>query len=178
VPVEVPADAPAWLRDSVADISKVDLGCHFAAVLAALIRLEKAAGYEAAQNKKLPGGKTRPQVIFDWIKGGRGQKTKKAPAIGDVDSHVVQWDAWWDSMQPNWRVRNAHGRWRTDAGYEDDWDWGVLDCTGVNGLLSAVGALYFWGVAVRLGPEDKRTRWEQSVLDVVWVLEGLEQTYD
>jgi hypothetical protein len=179
VPVQVPAEAPAWLRDSVADITKVDLGCHFAAVLAALIRLEKAVGYEVGENKKLPGGKKllRPQIISDWIKGGRGQKTKKAPVIGDVDLHVAEWDAWWDGIQPDWRARNTHGRWRADGTYEDNWDWGALDCSGVNGLLSAVAALYFWGVAVRMGPEEKKTRWEQSVLDVVWVLEGLERTH-
>ncbi|KAJ7457079.1 hypothetical protein FB451DRAFT_1407111 [Mycena latifolia] len=36
--IAVPADAPAWLRDSIADLTKVDLGCNFASVLAALIR--------------------------------------------------------------------------------------------------------------------------------------------
>lgn len=177
----MPADAPKWLRESVADITKVDLGCHYASVLAALIRLEKAGGYEVGHNVKLPGGEKgkgknqRPRVISDWIKGGRGAKTKKPPVVSDVRFHVDQWDAWWDGMQPGWRLKDDDGKWRVDLAYEDGWDWGAVDCTGVNGLLSAVAGLYFWGVAVKMGLEKDKARWEQAVHDVVWVIEGLEK---
>jgi hypothetical protein len=181
VTVAVPPGAPDWLRESVKDLSKIDLGCHYASLLAALIRLEGAAGYapQADGPARLPSSKAaqRPTAISDWIKGGRGTKTKKSPVVSDVAKYTRSWDVWWDSLQPEWRKRDDEGRWCFDVGYSDDWDWGVLRCHGTNGLVSAVAGLYFWGIAQVSGTEDQRTRWENAVQDVVWVLEGLETTF-
>ncbi|KAJ6491114.1 hypothetical protein C8R45DRAFT_1138184 [Mycena sanguinolenta] len=178
VPIEMPADAPTWIVQSVTDLTQSDLGCHFAAVLVALVRLETAAGYEAGHVKRLPGGKalTRPKVIGEWIKGRRGTKSKTPPSISDVAAHVAEWDEWWDKIQPEWRLKDVSGKWRIDVAYEDGWDWGSLGAMGVNGLVSAVAALYFWGVAVRMGTQAQISRWEDSVHDVAWVLEGVERT--
>ncbi|KAJ6447702.1 hypothetical protein C8R45DRAFT_948411 [Mycena sanguinolenta] len=154
--VNVPATAPKWLWEAVSDITRVDLGCHYTAVVTALERL---------------------QVIADWIKVGRGTKSRKAPVVANIVLHVDQWDTWWSKIQPGWRERDANGRWHVDAAYNMTRDWGKVECYGVNWLLSAVGTLYFWGVATRFGPEEQRVRWEQAVNDVVWVLEGLEKRW-
>lgn len=181
ITVAVPPDAPDWLRDSVKDLSKIDLGCHYASVLAALIRLEAAAKYAPQTNgpQRLASSKVapRPTEISEWIKGGRGKKSKKSPVVSDVAKYTRSWDLWWDSLQLEWRKRDNNGRWRFDVGYGDDSDWGVLDCYGTNGLVSTVAGLYFWGVAQLLGTEEQRARWENAVHDVVWVLEGLEMTF-
>ncbi|KAJ6458985.1 hypothetical protein C8R45DRAFT_843646 [Mycena sanguinolenta] len=174
--IEVPADAQPWLRDSVVDLTKVNLGCLFASGLASLVRLEIVAKYEAVGIKRLPGGKGRPDIIAEWIKGGRGTKMKKAVAVEDVLRFADEWDAWWAGLQPGWRVKDNSGKWHIEEAYEENREWGSLAATGVNGLVSAVAALYFWGVAVRMGTEDQKRRWEASVHDVAWVIEGVERS--
>ncbi|KAJ7707284.1 hypothetical protein B0H16DRAFT_1746505 [Mycena metata] len=180
VPIVVPENAPDWLRTSVADLTKVDLGCHYASVVAALIRVEAASRYDD-DGSRLPaatkGAQVRPKVISAWVRGGRGTKSKTQPTVDSISKFVAEWNGWWDSMQPAWRERNRQGRWRVDPPYRKEWDWGVLDTYGVNGILSAVAGIYFWGVAVLSGSEDDIARWDTAVQDVVWVLEGLESTF-
>ncbi|KAJ7040189.1 hypothetical protein C8F04DRAFT_1178284 [Mycena alexandri] len=180
VPIVVPEKAPDWLHTSVADLTKVDLGCHYASVVAALIRVEAASRYDD-DGSQLPAGtkgaQARPKVISAWVRGGRGTKSKTQPTVESISKFVTEWNGWWDSMQPAWRERNGQGRWRVDPPYRKEWDWGVLDTYGVNGILSAVAGIYFWGVTVRSGSEDDIARWDTAVQDVVWVLEGLESTF-
>ncbi|KAJ7041936.1 hypothetical protein C8F04DRAFT_946413 [Mycena alexandri] len=180
VGVVVPSDAPNWLQESIKSLSEVDLGCHFASVLAALIRLEAAAGFEVAdaERQRMPSTKKsgRPMVISTWIKGGRGAKSKTLPVVENIEKFVKEWDLWWDAVQPAWRRRGDDGRWRVDEVYGKE--WGALDCSGANGCLSAVAGLYFWGVAVKAtGSAAQTARWDHAVQDVVWVLEGLRLLY-
>jgi hypothetical protein len=69
-----PADAPKWLKDSIKDLTKLDLGCHYTSLLAALIRLEGLARYEPQKGgpQRLPSPKAtpRPAAISDWVRGG------------------------------------------------------------------------------------------------------------
>ncbi|KAJ7024607.1 hypothetical protein C8F04DRAFT_1239575 [Mycena alexandri] len=179
VEVVVPANAPSWLQESIKDLSKVDLGCHFGSVLVALIQLEGAAGFEVdeAERQQMPVGKRagRPAVISAWIKGSRGTKTKTPPIVEDIDKFVKEWDFWWDAVQPQWRQRDNNGRWHVDEFYRQE--WGALDCSGANGCLSAVAGLYFWGVAAKAGSEAQMARWDHAVQDVVWVPQGLRLLY-
>jgi hypothetical protein len=48
---------------------------------------------------------------------------------------------------------------------------------GVNGILSLVASLYFWGCAV-YEQVELRTQWEQAISDVVWMLEGMATYYE
>jgi hypothetical protein len=47
----------------------------------------------------------------------------------------------------------------------------------VNGILSLVASLYFWGCAV-YEKVELRTQWEQVIGDVVWMLEGMATYYE
>jgi hypothetical protein len=47
----------------------------------------------------------------------------------------------------------------------------------VNGVLSVVASLCFWGRAVQDKP-DLRMVWEAAVQDVVWMLEGMAMYYE
>ncbi|KAJ7018944.1 hypothetical protein C8F04DRAFT_907006, partial [Mycena alexandri] len=146
-PIIVPAKAPDWLHTSVADLTKVDLGCHYVSILAAFIWLEGAARYED-DGSCLPAS-GRPKVISNWVRGGRGTKSKTQPAVESISTFVAEWDGWWDVTQPEWRERNRQGRWCKDPPYRKEWEWGILNTYGTNGILSAVADIYFWGVAVR-----------------------------
>ncbi|KAJ7457076.1 hypothetical protein FB451DRAFT_1047773, partial [Mycena latifolia] len=140
-------------------------------------RLEQAAGFEVDEGERQRlSTKKRPKQIAEWIRGGRGTKSKQTPKIKSVSKFAEEWDAWWDSIQPSWRKRDANGK--RIVGGEYGKDWGQMDCSGPNGCLSAAAGLYFWGLAVSgSGDESARSEWECAVQDVVWVLEGMRALY-
>ncbi|KAJ7835179.1 hypothetical protein B0H14DRAFT_2590444 [Mycena olivaceomarginata] len=75
--------------------------------------------------------------------------------------------AWWNSLQPVWRTKDVDGQWSVVGGYGDGGrEWGPLYQWGINGVLSIVASLYFWGRAVH---ENAKFcgRWEAAVGDVV-----------
>ncbi|KAJ7701961.1 hypothetical protein B0H17DRAFT_908374, partial [Mycena rosella] len=162
-PLGISANAPPWLRDSLQSLMKVDLGCHYVSVLAALVRLEEAAGFEVAdrERKRLPTTK-RPKQIADWIRGGQGTKSKKTPEVKSASKYAQSWNEWWDPIQPSWRTRDLEGHWAVGGDYGKDWT--ELDCSGANGCLSVVAGLYFWGVAAKGSSEDERV-WDNAVQD-------------
>ncbi|KAJ7895676.1 hypothetical protein B0H13DRAFT_2338752 [Mycena leptocephala] len=172
VAVLVPDDAPKWLHDCVELLLAQDLGGHFRALVATLIRLETAFGFDVKNDATL-SAEGRPVQVHNWIKGGRA-KTKKIPAIKNIQKYADEWGKWWDRLQPAWRERDRDGRWRTggDTSYGPANEWDALDCPGVNGCLSLVASLYFWGACTDQPPLIKE-RWDSAVQDVTWMLEGL-----
>ncbi|KAJ7711704.1 hypothetical protein B0H16DRAFT_1343495 [Mycena metata] len=179
IAVEISADTPSWLSGSVQQFQAQDLGCHFTALLGALVTLETTFGFDKAIQSSLPRGTKRPQQIQKWISRGRS-KVKKVPAIDDLAAYAKEWTAWWDALQPEWRKRDHRsGQWAMggDVEYGPDDKWGDLDAPGPNGCLSLVAGLYFWGVCEDQS-EEVKTRWTTAVLDVTWMLEGLTRSMD
>ncbi|KAJ7896578.1 hypothetical protein B0H13DRAFT_1623924 [Mycena leptocephala] len=166
---ELPDEAPSWLVDSVAELTKVDLGNSFKSVLEALIRLEKVHGF--AEQKSGITATGHPQAISDWIRGGRGRKSKTPVVIKKIMAYGDSFYTWWNTMQPSWRTCDSQGRWQVGGSYSDE--WGILDCPGANGMLSVAAGLYFWGVEAR---RMYQKLWDEAVEDVVWMLEGLCQS--
>jgi hypothetical protein len=82
-----------------------------------------------------------------------------------------EWYKWWDSLQPEWRVKGEDGKWETGEMYGGKWD-DELMVWGPNGTLSIIAGLYFWGCAIADSPA-LCTKWEVAVNDVSWILEGL-----
>jgi hypothetical protein len=83
---------------------------------------------------------------------------------------------WWGSLQPEWREKDADGSWSVARGYGGGGrEWGPLYQWGVNGVLSVVASLYFWGCSV---PETGRAEWEAAVNDVAWMFEGMATYYE
>ncbi|KAJ7217456.1 hypothetical protein C8J57DRAFT_1034206, partial [Mycena rebaudengoi] len=133
---------PKWLREAVLNLSAVDLGNNFKALLEALIHIEDLHGFPAVMKGSIPAT-GRPVVVGEWIQGACGQRSKKVPTITNIKAYPNSWQAWWDSLQPEWRQRDAAGRYEIGGDYGEE--WGGLDCPGANGLLSVVASLYFWG---------------------------------
>ncbi|KAJ7487164.1 hypothetical protein FB451DRAFT_1228881 [Mycena latifolia] len=143
-----PAKAPTWFAEAHAAMTRTDLGCHFHA------------------------------VVGSWIGAGRGKRGGAAVEVTDPVAYAVEWQGWWDSLEPGWRRRDADGRWNVVNGYgEKGREWGPLYRWGVNGMLSVVASLYFWGCAVREKPELRET-WEVAVGDVAWMMEGMAVYYE
>ncbi|KAJ7075707.1 hypothetical protein B0H15DRAFT_791504 [Mycena belliarum] len=171
-PPELSDDAPTWLRQAISYLTEVPLGPYFDALLAALVSVEAAYGYAENPTRGLPKD-GRPEIVNTWIWGGRGQRSKTRHEIKDLKAFIQSWDAWWASIQPPWRRKDAQGRYIIGK-YGEDWD--CLDYPGQNGTLSVVAALYFWGTTRRpLSelPKNAQDEWEAAVQDVSWMLEGL-----
>ncbi|KAJ7502406.1 hypothetical protein B0H11DRAFT_1712664, partial [Mycena galericulata] len=181
--VEVPQECPPWLHDIVRVLSAVDLGCHFQSLLAMLVRLECKFGFEGNPHSGL-STTNRPAEVQAWIRAGRGARAKGTydAGISDLADYGRRWMTWWDSLQPAWRKRGADAQWVIGGEYGDDWQ--KLWFPGQNGCASLVASLYFWGASKRaMGAEgegvwngEERAKWERAVQDVVWMVEGLENT--
>ncbi|KAJ7758930.1 hypothetical protein DFH07DRAFT_741385 [Mycena maculata] len=156
-------------------MTREDLGPHFRAVVAAWMRAEAASKFMQGPTN-LPS-KGRPKQVGAWITSARGKRGCNT-SVANLALYAVEWQNWWDSLQPNWRSRGADGAWTVGTSYgKDGKEWGHLLQWGVNGTLSIVASLYFWGCAVR---EDDvaKIRWETAVTDVGWMLEGLALYYE
>ncbi|KAJ7732893.1 hypothetical protein B0H16DRAFT_1328501 [Mycena metata] len=169
----MPSNAPAWLRGCVGVLQTEDLGCHFTALVAALVKLESVYGFDDTKYGAAIPAEHRPTEVTQWIRGGR-DRTKKVPKIGNLVKYVKVWQTWWNSLQPEWRRRDGEGNLMAggEVGYGAADAWGVLDTGGPNGWLSVVASLYFWGVCSGQSVEMKG-RWDAAVQDVMWMLEGL-----
>ncbi|KAJ7791600.1 hypothetical protein B0H14DRAFT_2244995, partial [Mycena olivaceomarginata] len=158
---------PEWFVHAWGQMTETNLGPHFHAALAAWGRIETACKYQNPAHK-LSAAK-RPRAITTWINGARGRK-QAAPTVEKPERFEVEWWAWWDSLQPEWRVKGDDGTWVSgEFGGEGEWDNALLHW-GPNGTLSIVAGLFFWGCAVVDQPE-LRARWEFAVNDVAWILE-------
>lgn len=73
-------------------------------------------------------------------------------------------------MQPSWRVNNAD-----DQAPQEEGDWGELHCSGANGMLSVVAAVFFWGRAIQATRHvgAMRATWDEALQDVSYVLKQL-----
>ncbi|KAK6993081.1 hypothetical protein R3P38DRAFT_3224091 [Favolaschia claudopus] len=170
---ECPSGAPKWFVDAHASMTKVDLGIHFHALIFAWTRMEKASRFEHGPTNLSP--KLRPALVSSWItRGRRGSDF----VVDNPEEYAEMWQRWWDSLQPAWRVRDTDGSWSVTAGYgAGGREWGPLYQWGVNGILSVVASLYFWGRGLT-DNEQLRARWEAAVGDVVWMCEGMATYYE
>ncbi|KAJ7603089.1 hypothetical protein DFH06DRAFT_1152162 [Mycena polygramma] len=172
IPVEFPPNAPDWLVNSLTWLMKDDLGCHYRAMVVALVALETKYGFGDPSNNGTLSAKKRPTQVALWIQGGRGTRLKFPPSIGNVEKYAKEWAEWWGMLQPRWREKDERGEWKLEGHETAGADWDPLEAPGQNGCLSLVASLYFWGVCKNQS-EELRQRWERAVLDVTWMLEGL-----
>ncbi|KAJ6448363.1 hypothetical protein C8R45DRAFT_1133146 [Mycena sanguinolenta] len=168
-----PPKAAKWFADAHAAMTRVDLGCHYHALVDVWARMEEASRFEHGPTN-LPS-KFRPIQVTTWIsRSRRGIE----PSVTDPSRYAIDWQVWWDSLQPSWRKKNANGEWIVVDGYGGGGrEWGPLYQWGVNGVLSIVASLSFWGQAVQDTPE-LRLQWERAVVDVGWMFEGMAKYYE
>ncbi|KAK7020803.1 hypothetical protein R3P38DRAFT_3547985, partial [Favolaschia claudopus] len=120
----------------------------------------------------LMGKKNRPRPVGAWIHMGR--RWSLPPTLGaelgtreTPDLWVGSWWAWWESLQPDARVRTG-----AELSRADDADWGEMALMhGSNGLLQVMASLFWWGDVVQRKREAEEVKaWEAAVDDVAWVL--------
>ena len=102
----------------------------------------------------------RPQCISDWIRRGRSNTWR--PVISSIPALEKSFEAWWTNLQPDWRKND-------DALANVDGDWEILRKPGLNGILSAIVCLFYWGCKVQ-GNTTRCARWTTLVEDCILVL--------
>lgn len=132
------------------------------ALVAAWLVYEGRRDFEG--NKLSPKG--RPKIIAEWIKWARKPTwlPSSFPKVADFEREHV---AWWKTLQPAWCMtetgslsHNCHG------------SWDSLHVGGVNGLLSALASVFFWGLSIRR-TEGNTDSWNMIVEDTLYVVQQL-----
>ncbi|KAF8872555.1 hypothetical protein CPB85DRAFT_1171838, partial [Mucidula mucida] len=111
-------------------------------------------------------GDSRPAMLSKWIQYGRLTQSKTMPTTLDASNLAAfkcAYRTWYNGLQPNWREKEG-----------EDWKhWGLLDIRGVNGMLSVVTCLYWWGMVVSEQAQSDFDKWERAAEDVSWVMEKM-----
>ncbi|KAF8993812.1 hypothetical protein BDZ89DRAFT_900473, partial [Hymenopellis radicata] len=158
---------PAYVVDSYQYLISHDIGSAWKDLIRAWLLLEDAQGY--LHGAPLPTLKKRPGAVADWVARGRPEQWKPLSPWTAVSGSRQFW-GWWAALQPAWRgvsisqtpFRACH---RTNAQGQA---WGKLRTSGINGHLSVLAVLAWWGDACR-GDESALGEWHEAVQDVDWV---------
>ncbi|KAF9469422.1 hypothetical protein BDZ94DRAFT_1317322 [Collybia nuda] len=162
-----------WLSTVLPGIVEIDLGPQYLHIVKCLIELETLHDFNIKNGPRLMFI-NRPEEVKKWITNGR--RCSYRVEIEDLSQYTALWWRWWRSLQPKWRKYDSAGIpiSMVPSGKVEDWD--VLFVPGVNGLLSVVASLYWWGCAVARGKgkakEDGRG-WDEAARDCEWVMERL-----
>ncbi len=130
--------APAWVSKALELFQSTSLGPEWDNLVSSWLRFEQTA--ECVGVSKL-GTQNRPPAVGEWIQ--RARSPTFHPNIDNLEIYSSNFSAWWRSLQPAWRLDGA-----TDLLRRSEGDWTHLQRSGVNGLLSVVAGLFFWGSAV------------------------------
>ena len=156
---------PAWFSTSLGMLQSSDnpLGERWAELVRLWVAFEQKERFK--QRGKL-SPKKRPDVVTEWIQRARSPTWQ--PVITNVSTFEKSFHAWWLSLQPKWRL-SKNGEILTR---KMDGDLDGLRKPGLNGLLSVLAALFYWG---RIAQNNKKQRkgWVAHVEDCILVLRGL-----
>ncbi|KAJ7178543.1 hypothetical protein C8R43DRAFT_871984, partial [Mycena crocata] len=162
-----PPDAPAWLQDTIKPLLKVNLDLHYHRLLRAYLALEKSYNY-ASGEAALPKIAQRPKQVGKWIQYARDRK----PDINNVMKYEREWWVWWGKLQPSWREKGEDGR-PVEMSISACGNWSTLIAPGMNGMLSVVASLSWWGEAEEKAGTGVSEGWRAAVKDVIWVFNAL-----
>lgn len=158
--IECPHDAALWLVNAVSMLSAGDLGAEWLRLVQAWVKFELEQGSNAGS--KLNSAQ-RPIAVAEWMKRKRSSTWR--PLVGDVVAYGTMHMDWWHSLQPSWRLRE-------DGTIDEEvvaGDWAELRKPGVNGILSVLASLFYWGVNVK-GRKDAKG-WSLAVCDCLYCLQ-------
>lgn len=159
-------DVNPWFVKAISMLDDAALGERWALLVVAWIAFEEK--HECRPNGTL-SARGRPTAVADWIQ--RARSITWRPIIKDSRAYGKEHLAWWESLQPEWRLLDGVGD-ETDFAQLEDGDLQALEKPGVNGLLSVVASLFFWGTAVKAAGK-KSKRWDEAVDDLLYVFTRL-----
>ena len=162
LPVVSNSSKPSWFTSALGMMESEDLGSSWNQLVKAWAAFEAKSDFK--ELKKLPTT-NRPDAVKAWIQQARAPAWR--PTILDVTAYGLEFNTWWSALQPEWR-KSSSGK---IVFSEVDGDWDVLRRPGINGILSVLAGLFFWGVALR--EKDSREGWKDAVFDCIVVLTAL-----
>ena len=151
---------PNWFTTSLLMMGEKGLGSTWLKLVEAWATFEENAGYEEV--KKLPAA-NRPEAVKAWIQQARSPSWR--PSVTDIKSYETEYMLWWAMLQPAWRRSNTGSIIFSKV----DGDWESLRRPGLNGLLSVMVGLLFWGITLRENKGDRKT-WNKAVSDCLLVI--------
>jgi len=140
-----------------------ELGTHWIQLVKTWEAFEVKSDF--TELRKLPTTR-RPEAVKAWIQRARAPAWR--PTITDTAAYEADFKLWWAALQPNWR-KSSSG----DVVFSRvDGDWEEVRRPGLNGMLSVMAGLFFWGMA--LGKRDDGQKgWKQAVSDCQVALNAL-----
>lgn len=111
----------------------------------------------------------RPESVRVWLKGKR--KLGNIP-IEQVQTFVPSWWAWWETLQPEWRVKS--GRPFSQQLPQGGETWQSICKGGVNGFFIVILTLSWWLVSI--GGVFDDDEFSQAFDDMLWVTDCMIST--
>jgi hypothetical protein len=146
--------APPWFLSGRILFSGQGLGKEWDELISMWETFEAKEGYKEVGRPTASG---RPEVVSQWI--SRARSVTWRPNILDVKGYEAKYNEWWKRLQPEWRVVNG----RVDVGLTQG-NWESLRLPGLNGFLSIISALFYWGLAVQ-GKSIHHNAWLSALQD-------------
>ena len=145
---------PSWFTSCSTMLRSQDLGPAWLELVGLWEAFEQQHNFKPADRQSnLPSFK-RPPCIAEWLKNAR--KPSWRPSFKDASEFDLQFNAdflaWWDSLLPG-----------TAGG-----DFSPIAKPGINGLLSVMAALFFWGASC-----GTTSAWAERLEDVSDALANL-----
>ncbi|KAI5997834.1 hypothetical protein F5J12DRAFT_725106 [Pisolithus orientalis] len=147
-----------------------DLGEEFHNLLKVYFHLEGSSNFS---NRKgvahTLSSKYHPEVIHWWIT----HTCTGCPPILDIDKFSNDFWTWWCELQPTWRKGSMPKTAEfVPAPHMLAGGWTELNKPGLNGFLSDITALHWWGSKIKARAAQYGL-WNAAVADVCWVMEQL-----
>ncbi|PBK59516.1 hypothetical protein ARMSODRAFT_857381, partial [Armillaria solidipes] len=162
---------PPWFSSIRDMLEGLELPGQWRMVVMYLTILEGRNGFQHGTTNLSPAG--RPPDVQNWIRCGRRAVPHKH--MKDLTTTHSNWWSYWKSLQPEWRgIGNVKGP--LGDGHrqgEVRCDWGELDKRGLNGIISVIAGLGFWGLLSKGGTRRQKDLWESAVEDAKWVLQKM-----
>lgn len=156
---------PLWFSSSLRMLqtNEPPLGDRWAELVRLWTAFEEKEAFE--EHGKL-SAKHRPLCIGKWI--GCARSPTWRPTITSIPAFEKSFQVWWCDLQPSWRI-SGNGSIALDR---VDGDFEALRKPGLNGILSVMAALFYWGCKVQRNAKYCAS-WASAVEDCILVLEQL-----
>lgn len=131
-------EAQKWFPQAF-HLVNVDLGSHYMDFLGHWINFERLHGWGRSGGRLTGSG--RPSIISKWVKEGRYSPRCSEPCIDtdELEQYAQELSNWWKFIQP------ATPFDRDNMGV----DWVALNKHGINGWLSIVVGMKWWGTSLK-----------------------------
>ncbi len=187
-----PHGTPLWAVQALDIFRSKDLGVEWTSTVNSWVAFQVASDFESKDKLLL---KFHPECVGQWISGGRSQTWR--PTYVDMDLTRKFQDlflVWWAHLQPEHHtegLEDGFTDFRRDANGcpvqihpLTAIDWGCLvTCSGINGILSIIAALFFWCKGVSAAPRtthreraafrERRKELNFAMGDVDYVLKSM-----